>query len=342
MEKFIRPFTSGKAIFIAKFSVPNVGNIKHKQNQNIILIYLIVILFSIIHSIPSFSQNNLINFSTSSNPADGSISIYGQSIATGIYTLKIKYNIVGFGSSFNNPRFKTISQGTVLIDKFIPDRNAGIREFGYSFAFYPGIAFRKAPDNYMHYVLPICYGKSTEAIPIKDLNNILKQNTTIQNAGQGFTYEQGDTICAARAGLVFNVNDQVKVGEGNGISYSAQRNQIQIQHKDGTLAEYEALAPIKSLVENGDNVIPGQPIAVFNAPSSKYIVLFTVRYLDNIKLSNENPGNVYSNLPIYFFLNENNVSTSLIDGQQYEAIKSLAIITEELSKREKKKLGFID
>ena len=90
----------------------------------------------------------------------------------------------------------------------------------------------------------------------------------------------------------------------------------------------------------GDNVIPGQPIAVFDATAEKYIMLLSVYYLDEKKINIDSPREIYNPLPIYFYLNENNLSTTLVDGQKYDAIRSSVIIAEELSKKEKKKFGF--
>ncbi len=284
------------------------------------------------------AQNNLIQLETENNP-DGSATIYATSYASGNYTLKVDFNLTGFITNFSNPFFTTIKQGKTQICKLMPDRSAGYRYLRYSYNYFAGTSFRKAPENYLHYVLPIMPGKISLVTPVNHIKTILEQKVDPFYT-QGFTYGIGDTICAARAGIVYNINDQLKKGEGKTTSFSENRNKIFIQHKDGTVAHYTILAPMLSLVENGDMVIPGQPIAILNQPAEKYQLLFSVNYLDEIKIKGEQPSEAYQTLPVHYYLNNNAVSTTLIIGQKYQAEKSLAIITEELSKKDLKRLGF--
>ena len=301
--------------------------------KKILITALIALLFK-----NSNAQSNLITLSNETNPLDGVVTINAQSVATGTYTLKIKINASGFTNNYTSPFLKTITQGSSQICKLTPDKSASMRGLGYNYTYFAGSAFRKPPTNFPHYILPISNGKTTKANSTIDLSAVLNDKINNLKTGQGFYFEKGDTICAARAGQIFNINDQVKQGEGRETLYASERNQIKIQHGDGTIAYYTMLAPIKCLVENGDRVIPGQPIAVFNSTSARYTLLLSINYLDESKLNTDYPKDVYTPLPIYFYLNENSQSTQLIDGQKYEAIRSLNIITEELSKREKKKL----
>jgi hypothetical protein len=175
---------------------------------------------------------------------------------------------------------------------------------------------------------------------VESLNDLLGQKSENQFYAQGFNYNFGDTIFATRAGIVYNINDDLKQGEGSGTVFTDSRNKIYIQHKDGTLGYYTILSPIQSLVKNGDFVIPGQPIAFFNKVSSKYTMLFSVYYLDEEKITKDEAKDVYNALPIFYYLNENALSTKLIENQKYDAKFAPEIISEELNKREKKKYGF--
>lgn len=289
-------------------------------------------------SLSTQAQNNLIQLKSENN-ADGSVTVYATSYASGTYTLKVDFNITGFNTIINNPYITSIQQGRSQICKFVPDKTTGYKYLSFKYNYFPGTTSRKAPTNYPYYVLPIMPGKSSMAIPVSHFKALFQQPTE-QHYAQGFTYALGDTICAARAGVVYNVNDQLKQGEGKTVAYSDNRNRIFIQHKDGTVAHYTILAPMLSLVENGDFVIPGQPIAVFNKPAEKFHVLFSVYYLDNNKLMEEQPTDVYQSLPIQFYLNNNALSTTLNIGQRYQTENSLEIITKELNKKELKKNGF--
>lgn len=83
-----------------------------------------------------------------------------------------------------------------------------ISQYGYTY--YAGTAFRKTPVNYIHYVLPITPDKTTKVTKVESISDLLGQKSENQFYAQGFTYNLGDTICATRAGNVYNINDQLK------------------------------------------------------------------------------------------------------------------------------------
>src|SRR4029077_2430841 len=117
---------------------------------------------------------------------------------------------------------------------------------------------------------------------------------------------------------------------------------ISIEHRDGTLGHYGITAPIKLLVSPGDEVFPGQPLAIFTKESPRYMVWFSVTYLDGKKLiSDNNPENAhyFDYLPTYFYANENEPSTILQISKYYTVQHPKDIIGAEMTKREKKKFG---
>ena len=301
---------------------------------------LIVFVITCLSASSSIAQSGLISVENENNP-DGSISIYANNLANCKYTVKLNFNsLSGFNNMAGlNPLIANINGGRTQIIKLTPDQNAGGRSLNYSYTYYPGIAFRKAPNNYAHYILPITAGKTTLVTKVTSLSTIISQKQDANFYAQGFTYNLGDTICATRAGIVYNINDQLKQGEGGNTVFTDSRNKIYIQHKDGTLGFYSILAPINCLVQNGDFVTPGQPIAIFNKAAEKYTLLFSTHYLDEGKIRVENARDYLIALPTYYYLNENALTTTLAENQKYDCIQSLPIIAEELSKKEKKKLG---
>jgi uncharacterized protein (UPF0297 family) len=305
------------------------------KNSLIILVFVIFVL-------PSYAQSNLISLQTEYN-SEGDAIIYSNSQASVNYTLKINFsNLIGYLSSVSNPFITSVNAGRNQLTKLVRDKNAGSRIINYSYNYYAGSAFRKTPVSYIHYILPITPGKTTKVTKVESLSDLLGQKSDNQLYAQGFNYNLGDTICATRAGIVYNINDQLKQGEGRDTIFTDSRNKIHIQHKDGTLGYYSILSPIKSLVQNGDFVIPGQPIAIFNKSANKYTMLFSVYYLDEEKIRADVPKDVYNALPISYYLNENALSTKLVENQKYDSKLAPVIISEELNKREKKKYGFLN
>jgi hypothetical protein len=302
--------------------------------------YTLSVLTICFITITSFAQNGLITLENEYYP-DGSIAINASSKANCKYTIKLNFtSLSGYSNNRGgNPYITTVNAGTSQVTKLSLDKNAGFKSLNYTYSFYPGVSFRKAPNNYTHYMLPIAAGKTTQVTAVSQLSTVLGQQSDSYSFAQGFKYELGDTIFASRAGIVYNINNQLKQGEGGNTVYTSDRNHIYIQHKDGTLAYYTILAPINCLVQNGDFVTPGQPIAVFNVASQRYTMLFSVYYLDEEKIRTDNIREMMAALPVYYYLNENAPSTNLAENQKYESVKSIEIIGEELSNREKKKIG---
>jgi hypothetical protein len=304
---------------------------------------IITLLATVIFITPTNSQSNLITLETENN-ADGSITLNANNLASTRYTVKVNFtSLTGFlTTGISNPYINSIGTGKVQVTKLTPDKNAGSHSLGYTYSYYAGMAYRKPPSNFTHYLLPISVGKTTKVSKVEELSIILGQKSEASYYSQAFSYTLGDTICATRAGYVYNINDELKQGEGGNTVFTDNRNKIYIEHKDGTLGYYTILSPINCLVQNGDFVIPGQAIAVFNKESENYRILFSVVYLDEEKIRAEKATDVYNTMSTNFYLNENANSTMLIENQKYESVRSIEIITEELSKREKKKFGFIN
>jgi hypothetical protein len=289
------------------------------------------------------AQNNIISIQSEST-TDGNILINATNYSTCTYTVVLRFSeLSGFSNSIGANTFITsINEGKTQILKLIPEKNGVNRTFHYNYTYYSGSSFRKAPNNFPHYLLPLTEHKTSRISKISSISKIFDQTTDSDVLSDGFTYQLGDTICTSRAGIIYKIEDDSKIGEGRNTYFSSQRNNISIQHRDGTIGRYSLLAPIKCLVENGDFVIPGQPIAFFNRESEKYMLLFSVFYLDESKLKSENNKDNYTLLPTSFYVNDIESSIILQGNQTYTCNKSTKIIVEELSKKEKKKLGFIE
>jgi hypothetical protein len=133
------------------------------------------------------------------------------------------------------------------------------------------------------------------------------------------------------------------VGEKTEVAVNRGRNRILIEHRDGTLGNYGITAPIHILVHSGEEVFPGQPLAVFNKESERYMVIFSISYLDEKKLLLENvPDNAFyfMYIPTYFYGSENERSTILQVRKDYTVQHPKDIISAEMTKKEKKKFGY--
>ncbi|WP_340063778.1 M23 family metallopeptidase [Ascidiimonas aurantiaca] len=119
------------------------------------------------------------------------------------------------------------------------------------------------PENAKHntdyrYALPYPKGKKYKIV--QGFNGNFTHNTVKSRYAIDFDLRIGDTICAAREGVVVRTKDHFK--EHGGKEFISKANLITILHDDGTLAAYVHLDYKGVLVKPGDYVEKGQPIGI--------------------------------------------------------------------------------
>jgi len=308
-----------------------------------LLALLILLVFSVV---PSFSQVQLITVNSQRNQ-DNSVSIFTESQAYGDYTVKLIFTTLnGYSANHSlngNVGLVTVGRGKQEVIRLTPQRSGGINSYQYRYEYFPGRALTKTPDSSFLYLLPSKPGHDVRISKVSSLEERLGQKRSDDFYSTGFVYKLGDTICASRGGVIYASSQEVKEGEKLTQFYKSERNKISIQHKDGSISDYSILAPIQLIVSAGDNVLPGQPLAVFNKESEKYTVLLATFYLDEKKVlreNNENNGNrpsYITYIPTYFYFGENDKPSHLELNKLYTAQTSNSIVTAEMSNRDKKK-----
>ncbi|HMH23306.1 MAG TPA: hypothetical protein VK563_16085 [Puia sp.] len=292
------------------------------------------------------SQEGLITCS-SERSADNSFIIYSDSRAFVDYTVKLNFNtLTGYTTSLPTGFFfRTVTRGRTEVMKLTPRVNSnGSRMFNYTYRYFPGRAFSRPPDTNFVYLMPSTSGNALRIAKVSSLEERLGQKRTDEFHATGFTYKQGDTICASRAGIVYIATDDDKEGEKKQQAYTDKRNRIAIEHRDGTLGHYSILAPVQLLIAPGDWVIPGQPLAIFNKESDKYQVFMSVTWLDQRRLTDEKvdasakPLPFFLEVPVLFYTGENDKEPLQIH-KTYTVGHPKEVIGAELTKKEKKKLG---
>ncbi len=263
------------------------------------------------------------------------------------YTLRVNFiTLQGYNSTLQDKTFTNIApHGKMQVARLTRESNATLHSFNYNYTYFIGTALRRMPDTNFVYLLPSTPGniiRVNKAGTISERLGIKEENPFYST---GFNFHSGDTICAVRSGIVIELLDQNKEGDKQNQVYNINRNKIRIEQKDGTIATYSFLSPIQSLIELGDRVSAGQPLAFLNKESDKYHVLVSVDYLDEKKLSAyyfkndlDAKRDYYITLPVKFHIDQNtNAVINKIDA--YTVEHPVNIIAEEMSKKDKKKLG---
>ncbi|WP_340153830.1 M23 family metallopeptidase [uncultured Marivirga sp.] len=127
--------------------------------------------------------------------------------------------------------------------------------FDFNFLFTIGDASLIVDENYP-YLLPYKHGKR---VRVGQGNNGAGTHKGINAID--FNLEVGDSIYAARAGLVTEVKQDSDIG-GNAPKYEPYGNFIKVYHDDGTLGSYVHLVKNGSLVKKGDQITEGQLIGI--------------------------------------------------------------------------------
>jgi murein DD-endopeptidase MepM/ murein hydrolase activator NlpD len=109
------------------------------------------------------------------------------------------------------------------------------------------------------YTLPFQVGKRYQII--QGFNGKKSHNYDRSRYALDFNMRIGDTICAARSGIVIGVKEDSNIG-GNSRKYQPYSNKIVIAHEDGTFAHYAHLKQNGAFVELGDQVEKGQVIGL--------------------------------------------------------------------------------
>jgi hypothetical protein len=136
---------------------------------------------------------------------------------------------------------------------------------------------------------------------------------------------------------MYEAFDKAEARNKDEVYNSKTRNYIYVEHNDGTISRYSILSSIKLLVQVGDKVIPGQPLAVFDKQEHDYTMLFDVFYL-NLKATSTTGTNYFTARPRFVF-ESSKIDLASPFTVYPDVIHPIEIVTKELSNKEIKKLG---
>lgn len=95
------------------------------------------------------------------------------------------------------------------------------------------------------------------------LDRLRKPEGRGQRLGTHFRLERGDTVYAARRGVVTEVRLAEKRAEdAPRVSFTSRSTSVQVEQRDGSFAWYICLDSENIFVSEGDEVLPGTPLAL--------------------------------------------------------------------------------
>lgn len=139
--------------------------------------------------------------------------------------------------------------------------------FSYRYNYRVGNKFLK-PDTNFVYLLPLAEGKTVKVKYLSSIESSIDKEKPKRQVGIAFLTVAGDTIFAARGGLVTEIKDH-SASTAEGTSFQATENYVMVYHKDGTFARYKLFRNGGIFVSPGDEIIPGQPIGIIGGENYK-------------------------------------------------------------------------
>lgn len=210
-------------------------------------------------------------------------------------------------------------------------------DFDYRISFYEGFANPDVKDD-ISYVLPVASGSQVSTMGLVSLKETFGEEAPPKDFHAiGFKMNEGDKVYAVRRGKVVAIDDDAESGKGD-LTYSRTRNSIVVRHSDNSLATYAVLRNNSFMVDVGDDVEAGDPLAVVGGDG--YAIgphmRLTVYYLKFDKSAQE--GSRYSWVyvnPVFATVEQG--KTQLTGGEEYTSLHTQQLIMQEWSKREIKK-----
>ncbi|WP_375579165.1 M23 family metallopeptidase [Marivirga tractuosa] len=190
---------------------------------------------------------------------DEGFMFFGKNIEQVPYTVKIDFkNLKNLSSKTSEKSFvrtippNTSKQKVLELKKIKMDKGTS---FDFNFLYTIGDPSLKVDEDYP-YLLPYQHGKR---VRVGQGNNGAGTHRGINAID--FNLEIGDSVFAARSGLVIEVKEDSNTG-GNDPKYEPYGNFVKVYHEDGTLGSYVHLVQDGSLVAKGDKIEKGQLIGI--------------------------------------------------------------------------------
>lgn len=180
------------------------------------------------------------------------------------------------------------------------------------------------------YTLPYGKGLSVKTEDVSYSPQIKYYDNETKFYGTNFLIPQGEIIHAARGGKVILIEDRYNSGD--------KHNRIAIQHADGTVANYIGFNRNTTQVKIGQELMMGAPLAESQGKGHDGIsLLFTVSYIKvEPRSDSQNVSDWISNVFIKPRYSTEEGITVLKSGNSYTCIRSVSLITQEMTRREKK------
>ena len=171
------------------------------------------------------------------------------------------------------------------------------------------------------------------------LDKYRKPRAEQRRLGTHFSLQRGDTVYSARRGVVTDVKvAEKRAQDAPRVSFTSGSTSVRIEQRDGSFAWYVCLDGENLFVSEGDEVLPGTPLALAGTyDGERYDVSVQFYYLRGVP----GEGDIPEAEKVHFFppfLTVEEGAVRLDHGRSYTPAMNEDLLTREMTKKEIKRL----
>lgn len=308
-----------------------------QQTSGLRLTKRLFVLFLLLLNQSIFGQIKPIEVSYVQNPTNNETTFQYRNSGYCDYALQIEFvNLRGGDCGCVLPFVESVGTGGGNLFTLKPTQaNQGI-SFGFGYKYQKGRLLTKPPQTLV-YLLPFSVGRAHRAIQTQNMMELIGGQKIVNFYGIAFEMQRGDTVFAARRGVVNEVKNQFEKHSDN-VWFSSQTNDVEVFHQDGTFGKYNRFKKGTIVVQEGQTVEAGQALGIVadDAFENTTVVQFTVYYLAKSKAFKDN-NYPFEYVKPSFCTQDNPAGAVLQQNAAYQSQWPEAVITQEMSKRALKK-----
>ena len=253
------------------------------------------------------------------------------------YTVRVEFVGLQNGTcSCSLPYVESVTSGTGNLFTLKPSQpNQGI-SFRFSYSYQKGRLLSKPPKPFI-YVFPFSKKEAHRANQTQNIIETIAGKKIPDFYGMSFQMRKGDTVYAARRGVVSEVKNEFDT-HSDGVWFSTQTNFVEVFHSDGTFGKYNRFKKGTLMVKEGQRVEAGQPLGIVadDTFEGNTVAQYIIYYL--VKSTNPaDKGYTHSYVIPTFYTTTQPAGVLLQQGAFYTSDWPESIVTQEMSKREVKK-----
>lgn len=272
-------------------------------------------------------DNKNVEFFIDEKTTPGTLTVY--------LTLK---DLTNTNTPVGTTKCEVLYSGTRLLTLRPADASRGIG-YGYSYRCFNG-PVDKQVDTAFVYRMPTTVTKPVRVSRGVSVYDRFRKNDEEKEGALGlhFEMEKGDTVYAMRRGTVVRVDASEKRDpNAPTVSFSSKSPNLLVEQPDGSLAWYVCLDRDNILVAEGDEVLPGTPLALVGTYDGERYKFSVQTFWWVTNPDAEEPGQKPFVRKRFFPQFVTAEGVVCIEKGICQAVETEALVTRELSKKELKK-----